>query len=78
MFSVCVDALADKGCLIIIGMMSQYADGWKPSSYPGLTGVCVCGAGVWVDGWGVLGVWGTAEEEGCDTERRQGGKEKGC
>jgi len=38
MFSVCVDALASKGKLIIIGMMSQYASGWAPSSYPGLTG----------------------------------------
>jgi NADPH-dependent curcumin reductase CurA len=36
MFSTCVDALAPKGTLIIIGMMSAYADGWKPSANPGL------------------------------------------
>ncbi|KAF6251901.1 subtilase family-domain-containing protein [Scenedesmus sp. NREL 46B-D3] len=36
MFSLCVDALAPKGTLIIIGMMSAYADGWKPSANPGL------------------------------------------
>jgi hypothetical protein len=38
MFSTCIDALASQGKLIIIGMMSQYASGWAPSSYPGLTG----------------------------------------
>lgn len=38
MFATCVDALASKGRLIIIGMMSQYGSGWAPSSYPGLTG----------------------------------------
>lgn len=38
MFATCVDALASKGKLIIIGMMSQYCSGWAPSSYPGLTG----------------------------------------
>jgi NADPH-dependent curcumin reductase CurA len=36
MFSTCIDALAPKGTLIIIGMMSAYADGWKPSANPGL------------------------------------------
>jgi hypothetical protein len=38
MFATCVDALASKGKLIIIGMMSQYSSGWAPSSHPGLTG----------------------------------------
>jgi NADPH-dependent curcumin reductase CurA len=36
MFSICVDALAPKGTLIIIGMMSAYAEGWQPSAHPGL------------------------------------------
>lgn len=58
MFSTCVDALAPKGVLIIIGMMSQYASGWAPSSYPGLTG----GVG-WVGrgGWGGV-AWVRAAE----------------
>ena len=37
MFQLCVDALAPKGTLIVIGMMSAYGSGWQPSSYPGLT-----------------------------------------
>lgn len=37
MFSTCVDALAPKGTLIVIGMMSAYGDNWPASSYPGLT-----------------------------------------
>lgn len=36
MFNICVDALAPKGTLIIIGMMSAYGDGWAPSNTPGL------------------------------------------
>jgi hypothetical protein len=66
MFSTCVDALAPKGRLIIIGMMSQYASGWAPSSYPGLTGerkkpggcvVCVmhCGCSIWAIRWNLAG-----------------------
>lgn len=37
MFAACVDALAPKGRLIIIGMMSKYKDGWSKSNFPGLT-----------------------------------------
>eukprot|EP00775_Hariotina_reticulata_P002615 gene2615-2916_t len=37
MFQLCVDALAPKGTLIVIGMMSAYGSGWQPSSHPGLT-----------------------------------------
>lgn len=37
MFSICLDALADKGTLIVIGMMGEYSSGWKPSTFPGLT-----------------------------------------
>ena len=47
MFDLAVDALADRGTLIVIGMMSSYADGWKPSSHAGLAEKC---AGRW--GWG--------------------------
>lgn len=36
MFKAAVDALAFKGRLMIIGMMSQYGDGWKVDSHPGL------------------------------------------
>lgn len=36
MFDTCVDALADRGTLIVIGMMSAYGDGWKRSSHEGL------------------------------------------
>jgi hypothetical protein len=32
MFEMCVDALAPRGTLIVIGMMSAYASGWPPSS----------------------------------------------
>lgn len=35
MFDVAVDALAPRGRLIIIGMMSAYADGWVKRQYPG-------------------------------------------
>jgi NADPH-dependent curcumin reductase CurA len=36
MFDLAVDALADRGTLIVIGMMSAYSDGWKRSSHEGL------------------------------------------
>jgi NADPH-dependent curcumin reductase CurA len=36
MFKTAVDALAFKGRLVIIGMMSQYGDGWPIDSHPGL------------------------------------------
>lgn len=36
MFDVAVNALADRGLLIIIGMMSQYQDGWPASAHSGL------------------------------------------
>jgi NADPH-dependent curcumin reductase CurA len=36
MLATAVDALATKGRLIIIGMMSAYQQGWKPSVIPGL------------------------------------------
>ncbi|GLC40673.1 hypothetical protein PLESTB_000034100 [Pleodorina starrii] len=36
MFSTAVDALAPRGRLVIIGMMSSYGSGWAPGSYPGL------------------------------------------
>lgn len=36
MFDTCVNALADRGRLIIIGMMSRYGEGWPPSNHPGL------------------------------------------
>lgn len=36
MFDVCVDALAPRGRLIIIGAMSQYAGGWAARQYPGI------------------------------------------
>lgn len=38
MFSLCLNALATYGRLIVIGMISQYQgeNGWEPSNYPGL------------------------------------------
>lgn len=36
MFDLCVDALADRGTLVVIGMMSQYSSGWKRSAHEGL------------------------------------------
>ncbi|XVF67594.1 hypothetical protein PTKIN_Ptkin10aG0133600 [Pterospermum kingtungense] len=38
MFDLCLKALAIRGRLIAIGMISQYQgeNGWKPSNYPGL------------------------------------------
>lgn len=36
MFDVAVDALASKGRLIVIGMMSQYGEGWPVRNHPGL------------------------------------------
>ncbi|MBA0549614.1 hypothetical protein Golob_020635, partial [Gossypium lobatum] len=38
MFNLCLNALAIRGRLIVIGMISQYQgkDGWKPLNYPGL------------------------------------------
>ena len=36
MFDVCVDALAPRGSLVIIGMRSQYGEGWEQRQYPGL------------------------------------------
>jgi hypothetical protein len=36
MFDLAVDALADRGTLVVIGMMAAYSDGWKPSSHTGL------------------------------------------
>ena len=36
MFGIAVNALANKGRLIVIGMMSQYADGWQVATHPGL------------------------------------------
>lgn len=36
MFETCVRALANGGRLIVIGMMSQYSTGWKPSVSKGL------------------------------------------
>jgi NADPH-dependent curcumin reductase CurA len=31
MFTTCSRALAQGGRLVVIGMMSQYSDGWAPS-----------------------------------------------
>ena len=31
MFTTCTRALAQGGRLVVIGMMSQYSDGWAPS-----------------------------------------------
>lgn len=31
MFKTCLGALAKNGRLVVIGMMSQYGSGWKPS-----------------------------------------------
>ncbi|KAG2501548.1 hypothetical protein HYH03_000055 [Edaphochlamys debaryana] len=36
MFATAVDALAHKGRVVIIGMMSSYGSGWAPGTYPGL------------------------------------------
>lgn len=36
MFDDAVAALAPRGQLLIIGMMSQYADGWQPRQYAGI------------------------------------------
>ena len=36
MFKAAVDALAFKGRLVVIGMMSQYGDGWPVDAHPGL------------------------------------------
>ncbi len=41
MFDVAVDALAPRGRLVIIGMMSQYADGWVRRQYPGALPLCM-------------------------------------
>lgn len=36
MFKVAVDALAQRGRLLVIGMMSQYGKGWPLDDHPGL------------------------------------------
>jgi NADPH-dependent curcumin reductase CurA len=36
MFDDALAALAPRGQLLIIGMMSQYADGWQPRQYAGI------------------------------------------
>jgi len=36
MFKVAVDALATQGRVLVIGMMSQYGDGWPTAQHPGL------------------------------------------
>jgi NADPH-dependent curcumin reductase CurA len=36
MFDTCVDAIAPRGRLIIIGMMSQYGEGWQKRQYSGI------------------------------------------
>mmetsp|Transcript_13426 Transcript_13426/g.33880 ORF Transcript_13426/g.33880 Transcript_13426/m.33880 type:complete len:638 (+) Transcript_13426:185-2098(+) len=36
MFQTCAKALARHGRLVVIGMMSQYKEGWPVSAYPGL------------------------------------------
>ncbi|KAL0282330.1 UNVERIFIED_CONTAM: Prostaglandin reductase-3 [Sesamum radiatum] len=38
MFDLCLNALATYGCLVVIGMISQYQgeEGWKPRAYTGL------------------------------------------
>lgn len=36
MFKTAVDALAMRGRLLVIGMMSQYGDGWPVDNHPGL------------------------------------------
>lgn len=35
-FAAALDCLADKGTIIVIGMMEEYSRGWKPSMNPGL------------------------------------------
>ena len=37
MFRAALDSLADRGRLIVIGMMGSYAEGWPLSTHPGLT-----------------------------------------
>jgi NADPH-dependent curcumin reductase CurA len=36
MFRAAVDGLADRGRLVVIGMMGAYSEGWPPSNHPGL------------------------------------------
>ena len=36
MFDIAVNALANRGCLLIIGMMSQYGAGWPVAQHKGL------------------------------------------
>lgn len=36
MFKVAVDAVATKGRVLVIGMMSQYGAGWPTAQHPGL------------------------------------------
>lgn len=36
MFDAAVNALAPRGRLLVIGMMSAYADGWAQRQYPGI------------------------------------------
>lgn len=36
MFKVAAEALAQRGRLLIIGMMSQYGKGWPLDDHPGL------------------------------------------
>ena len=36
MFKTCLNSLAPKGRLLIIGAVSQYSGGWKPSTHVGL------------------------------------------
>lgn len=36
MFKVCLNALAPRGRLLVIGAMSQYSAGWQPSTHVGL------------------------------------------
>jgi hypothetical protein len=43
MFDAAVDALADRGTLVVIGMMSAYAGGWKRSAHEGLAEKWVSG-----------------------------------
>ena len=36
MFKAALDGLADRGRLIVIGMMGAYAEGWPLSTHPGM------------------------------------------
>jgi NADPH:quinone reductase-like Zn-dependent oxidoreductase len=36
MFQTCAKALARGGRMVVIGMMSQYGEGWPRATYPGL------------------------------------------